>query len=194
MSKKNETVLTITRKKVEEEGILIGKGVTRKVYELNGKIYKICYNKADYLDKFRNECFFWGMDKDIKQNCSTRWSYNSVNSNINEFNLYQENKDKYNFLNLTTRRKSNFKIIEQEKIDCNKVVELAEEILDDWYVDDEDILELMIEGQLSEYMDFTFKDVMSFIEENNLAYSEICLVKQWGLNKDGYLRLCDYSR
>ena len=143
---------------------------------------------------FRNECYFWGIDKDIKQNCSTKWSYASINNNINEFNLYQENKDKYNFLNPTTRRKSNFKIIEQEKIDCNKVVELAEEILDNWYVDDEDILELMIEGQLSEYMDFTFKDVMSFIEENSLAYSEICLVKQWGLNKDGYLRLCDYSR
>lgn len=45
MSKKNETVLTITRKKVEEEGILIGEGMTRKVYELNGKVYKVCCNK-----------------------------------------------------------------------------------------------------------------------------------------------------
>lgn len=194
MGKKNETVLTITRKKVEEEGILIGEGITRKVYELNGKVYKVCCNKNDYLDMFRNECCFWGIDKDSKQNCSTKWSYDSVNNNINEFVLYCENKDKYNFLNPVLRVKNNFKIIEQEKIDCNKVVELAEEILDDWYVDDEDILELMNEGQLSEYMDFTFEDVMSFIEENNLDYNEICLVKQWGLNKNGYLRLCDYGR
>lgn len=194
MSKKDETVLTITRKKIEEEGILIGEGMTRKVYELNGKVYKVCCNKNDYLDKFRDGCYFWVIDKYSKQNCSIKWSCDSVNSNINEFNLYQENKDKYNFLNPTTRRKSNFKIIEQEKIDCNKVIELLEEITGSCYVDDDNILEWMEEGQLSEYMDFTYEDIINFIEENNLKYNEICLVKQWGLNKDGYLRLCDYSR
>lgn len=194
MSKKNETVLTITRKKVEEEGILIGEGMTRKVYELNGKVYKVCCNKNDYLDMFRNECFFWVIDKDSKQNCSTKWGYDSVNSNINEFNLYQENKDKYNFLNPTTRAKNNFKIIEQEKVNCEGVIELVKEITNVCYAEDNDILKLMKQGRLSDYMDFTYEEVIEFINENNIKYKEIKLVKQWGLNKDGYLRLCDYSR
>ena len=190
----NETIMTITRKRIEEEGELIGKGMTRNIYELDGKVYKVCCNKNDYLNKFSTEHYYWRMDWNSKQYYGTKWSSESVNNNINEFNLYQKNKDKYNFLNPTTRRKSNFKIIEQEKIDCNKVIELIEEIMDSWYVDEDDILELMEEGHLNEYMDFSYEDVMNFIEENNLEYNEICLVKQWGLNKDGYLRLCDYGR
>lgn len=194
MSKKNETIMTITRKVLEEKGELIGEGTTRRVYELNGKVYKVCCNKADYLHMFRNECFFWGIDWYDKQSCSTKWSYDSVNNNINEFNLYQENKDKYNFLNPTTRRKSNFKIIEQEKVNCEGVIELVKEITNVYYVEDSDILMLMKQGRLSDYMDFTYEEVIEFINENNLEYNEICLVKQWGLNKNGYLRLCDYGR
>ena len=65
MSKKNETVLTITRKKVEEEGILIGEGVTRKVYELNGKIYKICCGGLHTLAlSTMGTVFSWGCNDD----------------------------------------------------------------------------------------------------------------------------------
>ena len=194
MSKKDETVMTITRKRIEEGGMLIGEGMTRKVYELNGKVYKVCCNKRDYVDMFNTiECYEY-MDRDSKQYYGTKLSSESIISNINEFALYYENKDKYNFLNPVLRAKNNFKIIEQEKIDCAGVIELVEEITDDCRVEDSNILKLMKRGSLSDYMDFTYEEVIEFINENNLKYSEICLVKQWGLNKDGYLRLCDYSR
>lgn len=194
MSKKDETVLTITRKKVEEEGILIGKGMTRKVYELNGKIYKVCYNKRDYVDMFSDrECYGY-MDRDVKQYYGAKMSSDSIVNNINEFTLYCENKDKYNFLNPTTRAKNNFKIIEQEKVNCEGVIELVKEITNVCYVEDNDILNLMKQGRLSDYMDFTYEEVIEFINKNNIKHKEIKLVKQWGLNKDGYLRLCDYGR
>lgn len=194
MSKKDETVLTITRKKVEEEGILIGKGMTRKVYELNGKIYKVCYNKRDYVDMFSDrECYGY-MDRDVKQYYGAKMSSDSIVNNINEFTLYCENKDKYNFLNPTTRAKNNFKIIEQEKVNCEGVIELVKEITNVCYVEDNDILNLMKQGRLSDYMDFTYEEVIEFINKNNIKHKEIKLVKQWGLNKNGYLRLCDYGR
>lgn len=194
MSKKDETVLTITRKKVEEEGILIGKGMTRKVYELNGKIYKVCYNKRGYVDMFSDrECYGY-MDRDVKQYYGAKMSSDSIVNNINEFTLYCENKDKYNFLNPTTRAKNNFKIIEQEKVNCEGVIELVKEITNVCYVEDNDILNLMKQGRLSDYMDFTYEEVIEFINKNNIKHKEIKLVKQWGLNKDGYLRLCDYGR
>lgn len=194
MSKVDETVLTITRKKVEEEGILIGEGMTRRVYELNGKVYKVCCNKKDYIDIFNTIACYECMDKDTKQYYSTKFSSESIVNNINEFALYCENKDKYNFLNPILRVKNNFKIIEQEKIDCDGLIELIEKITDDCRVEDNDILKLMKQGRLSDYMDFTYEEVIEFINENNLKYKEIKLAKQWGLNKEGYLRLCDYAR
>lgn len=194
MSKKDETVLTITRKKVEEEGILISEGMTRKVYELNGKIYKVCYNKRDYVDMFSDrECYGY-MDRDVKQYYAAKMSSDSIVNNINEFTLYCKNKDKYNFLNPTTRAKNNFKIIEQERVNCEAVIELVKEITNVCCVADNDILNLMKQGRLSNYMDFTYEEVVEFINKNNIEHREIKLVKQWGLNKDGYLRLCDYGR
>ena len=178
MSKMNKTIITITRKKVEEEGILIGEGITRRVYELNGKVYKVCCNRSDCLRTFRtDDCFL-----------------ETVDSNINEFNLYQKNKDKYNFLNPTLRRKNNYRIIEQEKIDCKKVWDMVLQITESWCPEEEDILELMKQGYLNEYMDFNYEEVIEFINENYLEYDEICLTKQWGISKEGYLRLCDYGR
>ena len=194
MSKKNETVLTITRKKVTEEGILIGEGRTRRVYELNGKIYKVYYNKRDYVNMFSNRESYGYMNRELKQYYGAKMSSESIINNTNEFTLYCKNKDKYNFLNPTTRAKNNFKIIEQEKVNCEGVIELVKEITNVYYVEDNDILKLMKQGRLSDYMDFTYEEVIEFINENDLKYSEVKLAKQWGLSKNGYLRLCDYGR
>ena len=188
---KSNNRTTITRKILQEQGILVSEGTTRLVYEYNEKIYKVAKSTKDTIKYLLNNPMYWGEPYENIIEIAKNYITETVPSNIKEFWISQNNR--YNFLNPVTKIKKNFRIIEQEKINCYGLVKLVEKI-DEWGTEESDIAELMQNGALNRYMDFTLEQLFSFIEDNDLDELEIMLVKNWGINNDGYLRLVDFGR
>ena len=191
---KSNNRTTITRKILQEQGILVAEGTTRLVYEYNEKIYKVAKSTKDTIKYLLDNSMYWGEPYENIIEIAKSYNTETVPSNIKEFWISQNNNNsRYNFLNPVTKIKKNFRIIEQEKIDCYGLVKLVEEI-DEWGTEESDIAELMQNGALNKHMDFTLEQLLSFIKDNNLDELEIMLVKNWGINSDGYLRLVDFGR
>lgn len=115
------------------------------------------------------------------------------NENRNEVRIYEENKDYYNFLNKIYAYSEDYKIIEVEYLDCGTIDDLLSQ--KEYYGEYDVFIEEVIEEfSLESTLDYDFKDVVDFIHLNSLDAVEILLPHQWGFNKEGKLRISDYSR
>lgn len=158
--------------KINNDLKIIGKGRTRKVYELS---------KTKILKQLTYDPGKLGID-DV---------------NRIEYNLYINNKDRYIFLARCYSYNANTRELIMEKLDCDYIKNLVKKypIIRSKY--NNNLLEYLYKEKTSLFyglMDFDIKDVENFCKENNLMPEEITNCHQWGIDAMGHIRLVDYNR
>lgn len=113
--------------------------------------------------------------------------------NKNEVEIYSNDwyKERYKFLNPVIGYTKDYKIIEVEELNCKWIEDFYEEAKED-YIFIEELIEIMPE--LKECVDFDIDYLYEFIKDLDLDDFECLEPFQWGINKEGKLKLSDYSR
>lgn len=152
----------------------IGNGRTRKVYELLD-------DNSVVLKQLTYDPLQLGID-----------DVNKI-----EYNLYDANKDTYKFLSKVYEYDTENNNLIMEKIDCKYIENLTKKyplIRTKYHNNLLDFLSREQEELFNQLVDFNIEDVGKFCYENDLMYDEINLSQQWGIDKNGHLRLIDYNR
>lgn len=150
--------------KICKYGREIGEGSTRRVVLYKGRVFKVAFCGCNIENK-------------------------------KEVELYLALKEQYKFLNEIYGHSEDYRVIEVEFLECDEIDESVQELeVDNLYVPVymEEFIDL--KPWIRETLDFDFNLITEFIEMNNLDPMEILLPTQWGINKDGKLRISDYSR
>ena len=113
--------------------------------------------------------------------------------NRNEVEIYSNNwyKERYKFLNKVIGYTEDYKIIEVEELNCKWIENFYDEAKEE-HLFIEELTEIM--PGLKECVDFDIDYLYEFMENLELDDFECLEPFQWGVNKDGKLRLSDYSR
>lgn len=114
-----------------------------------------------------------------------------------EYDLYNTNKDIYKFLSKVYEYDTENNNLIMEKIDCKYIENLTKKyppIRTKYHNNLLDFLSREQEELFNQLVDFNIEDVSKFCHENDLMYDEINLSQQWGIDKNGHLRLIDYNR
>ncbi len=114
-----------------------------------------------------------------------------------EYDLYNTNKDIYKFLSKVYEYDTENNNLIMEKIDCKYIENLTKKyppIRTKYHNNLLDFLSREQEELFNQLVDFNIEDVSKFCYENDLMYDEINLSQQWGIDKNGHLRLIDYNR
>lgn len=145
-------------------GEIIGEGTTRAVYKYEGRIFKIAFE-------------------------------DSKEENKNEAITYDVYGQQFDFLNKVLGFTEDYSMIEVEELDCialeEKFVEVVESERDASEVFIQELIEL---AGLEHCVDFSFESLEELIHGIELDPAEVLLCFQWGFNKEGFLRVSDYSR
>lgn len=157
-------MLKIKAKTLREFGRLIGEGSTREIYVLDGKTYKV----------------------------ENKYNGDVAECNKNEWDIYNKNK-KSKFLNKVIDHNEDFTVIEVERLDC--------EVTDNYSWDYESrfndiptIFDLVKDNEdLKGKLHVTPKGLKSFCTKYGLSYEECVCGFQFGLAKDGSIKLSDYA-
>lgn len=150
-------------KEIIKYGEYLDEGVTRKVVMYKDRIFKI----------------------EIEENgCNER-----------EVWLYRNYGEEFNFLNKIYSFSEDYKVIEVEKLDCEKIVVAVEE----YQYENKYELPIYMEEAIDLFpwikdtIDFEISLVTDFIQMNDLDPTEVLLPFQWGIDKNGCLKLTDYA-
>lgn len=161
------------------------------------KKLKIKYFELKHADKFTKINF--GSTREIyvsktgTKNSIFKLEYNAewVYHNVEEYVIYKNNYKEYNFLARIKGITKDYRVLEMEKLNTESIETMAKNAK---YTIDS-IFDLVNNYPgLNNKIDFDWDDVDTFIKKNKLEEEEIYYYKNWALNKEGKLRLVDYSR
>ena len=113
--------------------------------------------------------------------------------NRNEVEIYSNDwcKERYKFLNKVIGYTEDYKIIEVEELNCKGIENFYNEVKEECLFIEE-LIEIM--PGLKECVDFDIDYLYEFIKDLDLDDFECLEPFQWGVNKEGKLKLSDYSR
>lgn len=145
-------------------GERIGEGTTRVVYRYEGRTFKIAF------EGFQEE-------------------------NRKEAITYDVYGNQFNFLSKVYGYTEDYSMIEVEELDCDKLEGIFRRTVRNGNDDlDSYIQELVEVAGLEHCIDFSYESLEELIHGIELDPEEVLLYFQWGFNKEGFLRLTDYSR
>lgn len=157
-------MLKIKAKTLREFGRMIGQGSTREIYVLDGKTYKV----------------------EEKYDCDV------AECNKNEWDIYNKNK-KSKFLSKVIDHNEDFTVIEVERLDC-EVIDEHSWGYESCFNDIPTIFDLVRGNEdLKGKLHVTPRGLKSFCTKYGLSYEECACSFQFGLAKDGSIKLSDYA-
>lgn len=161
------------------------------------KEIKIKYFELYHVDKYTK--IDYGSTREIYisvtnlKNSIFKMEYNPANPlhNMEEYRIYKNNYKNFNFLARVKGISKDFRVLEMEKLNTKSI----EDICNSSRYPIDTIFDLIkVQPNIKSKIDFDWGEVNVFIKKNKLDPEEIFYYKNWGLDKNGNLRLMDYSR